>query len=396
MLALKRNFSPSVQASSELKKYNKCANIKVWKIAELRWNEVVKEEFKIVRTLFSPRNQSDVNYAYRGPKYYLTRPELTPYERTNRLVGKIDRGLDSKIIIFNNETKVDRPVVLSSDGHAVAPRSDGGVWLISANKILQYDLYGNLKRLVTNPGGTRLISVNDNGAWILSLTHAWFLDSNGTVQGSWLWNGFHNSIGINKSLCRLEGKSIRCLEPNGKESFSQFDWMQSTPRGSLLFLSTDTILVGDRYQLYRYEKNGTDDKLVLYNAGLTAQGEAFVSIQSDDNWSDVCISNGTSRRILSSYDNPSFKSPTHPGLQVVAVDEDRTLVYAFDKAIWYKGSKLESSFLVNEEIYRSKILPYSWLMPISQNSISVRALDETIVVSSSGSTGIAIIGLKWE
>ena len=78
---------------------------------------------------------------------------------------------------------------------------------------------------------------------------------------------------------------------------------------------------------------------------------------------------------------------------VVAVEADRTLVYGFDRAVWYKGDKIEKSFTVDDNVYRNNIFPHHWRT--STKFVTANSSDGTIIISTSGPTGIAIIGMRW-
>jgi hypothetical protein len=80
---------------------------------------------------------------------------------------------------------------------------------------------------------------------------------------------------------------------------------------------------------------------------------------------------------------------------VVAVEGDRTLVYGFDRAVWYKGEQIEKSFAVdNNNDYRNDIFPHSWGINYN-NFVTANSSDGTIIILTSGPTGMAIIGMRW-
>jgi hypothetical protein len=73
------------------------------------------------------------------------------------------------------------------------------------------------------------------------------------------------------------------------------------------------------------------------------------------------------------------------------------LAYNRDQAIWYKGTELESSFSVDFSNFREEIFPYSWNSwgAWSMFFESTITSDGTIILSTTGPSGLAVIGLRW-
>lgn len=160
-----------------------------------------------------------------------------------------------------------------------------------------------------------------------------------------------------------------------------------------MFFSDDHILTGDIAggNLGYYSTGGINAEINIENPGLTPSGDAFVSIQTDDDRTEVCLSKGMGRRFSLKYNTPSLPIPLR--LAVVAVEGEKTLVYGFDRAVWYKGDQIENSFKVGDRRYRNDIFPYAWLRSI--HFVTAKSNDGTVIISTTGQTGMAIIGMRW-
>ncbi|NJL67510.1 MAG: hypothetical protein HC894_13420 [Microcoleus sp. SM1_3_4] len=115
-------------------------------------------------------------------------------------------------------------------------------------------------------------------------------------------------------------------------------------------------------------------------------------MRTPNEWAEVCLNKGMGRRVSLKYNTQSSHIPRR--LSVVAVDGERTLVYGFDRAVWYKGEQIEKKLAVNNNHdYRNDIFPHSWIT--STNFVTANSSDGTIIISTSGPTGMAIIGMRW-
>ena len=395
-LTIKQNAFLKAQLIQETRQPQQCQRINVWKIAELKWGRPLKlnlsEERLLTNTSFSAVDYSNIP----GPKNYPSRPILIPYVNFNGIAGEIRDGgrqNDSNIILLKKTPEI---ISLPTKPYNISVRNGDGIWVLFGDRLVHYTSKGVPKLTIKNPGGTRLVSVEGNAVWLLSLTHAWFVNSDGQIRGSWQWHAFSESAGIGKSLCYLQKRFLRCLEPNGKENSTVIDWLEEKPRPSrLLSFTFDTLLTGEISSLHWHKKGKNGNILTIQNAGLTNQEDAFVSVLSSDNWADVCLPNGKSHSVPVSYRNPSFRFPPNPKLSVIAVEDDRTLTYGYDQAIWYGRDRSEQRFIVDEQKYRSEVFPYLWEVRIS-DPMTVRDSRGTVVLAASGPTGIALIGLSFK
>lgn len=207
---------------------------------------------------------------------------------------------------------------------------------------------------------------------------------------------------LGKDLCSWDWDTkprqsrLKCLTPAGQERYISLDGL-SDLSGEILAVTQNSLLTrGSR--IYTYEDRRGSQELRLDNVGLTAQDEAFVSIDTKDGQADVCLSNGTSHRVSVKYTHPSWNpSPLVPRMSVVAVEGNRTLTYGYDQAIWYKNGLIDQQFKVNDWTYRNDVFPHLWdMLKFAIPTATLNSTDGTIILSTSGATGIAIIGLQWQ
>ena len=380
-----------------------CMQLEIWTIAKQDWNNPIQLE--VVEMQPPPPEAAQVR-GIPGPKYYPVRPYIETFVSPKGLASIVVKGDEKTIPTAILASKTAKVIPLLESPGSLSARSDG-VWAISNQSSLShYDTAGALKRSVEVPG-TRIVGVEKDAVWVMSLDEAWFVSASANVRGPYQWRGFLGSIGSKQALCQLEGDTIRrvqCLEPDGKKHFIPLSLPQ-TLKGKLLSFSKDSLLTGDiaSGDLDYYITGNVSAKLTIENAGLTSTGDAFVSINTNNNeWADICMSNGTSRRLYTKYEKQdvpfsfpfihnSFPFPLK--LSVAAVEGDRTLVYGFDRAVWYKGSRVEKTFVVDDNVYRKDIFPHHWRT--ATNFVTANSSDGTIIISTSGPTGMAIIGMRW-
>jgi hypothetical protein len=367
-----------------------CQQLKIWIIAELKWNHTIRADPVEVGPL--PPDVAQVT-GRPGPKYYPVRPYIEETFANPAGLGSIvawGNGQTMPVAILVGETT--KVIQLTEPPQNLSARSDSGVW--TNYPLSHYDSTGTIKKVV-KVAGTDMIGVEGDAVWVMDFDRAWFVSSGGNVRGPYPWKGFNSSVGSGVALCTLEGDGIRrvqCLEPDGKKHFVA-PLLDRNPQGKLLAFSDNWVLTGSNVggALGYYNSTGVAVDLNIENAGITSTGEAFVSFLNDNKWADVCLSNGTSRRFSIQYNAPSVDLPLR--LSVAAVEGDRTLVYGFDRAVWYKGSQIEKSFTVDDNVYRKDIFPHHWRT--YTHFVTAKSSDGTIVISTSGPTGMAIIGMRW-
>lgn len=391
----------SYRQSEAIKKPTSCMQLEIWTIAKKEWNNPI--QLKVVEMQPPPLEAAQVR-GIPGPKYYPVRPYIETFVSPKGQASIVVKGNEQTMPTAILVSKTVKVIPLLESPGSLSARSDG-VWAISNQSPLsQYDTAGALKRSVEIPG-TRIVGVEEDAVWVMSLDEAWFVSASGKVRGPYPWTGFNSSVGSGIALCTLDGDSVgrvQCLEPDGKKYVVPIALNQPI-KGTLLSFSKERLLtVGIAGALRYYSTRSVNTDLTIENAGLTSTGDAFVSIKVDKKWADVCISNGTYRRFSVKYEKPnlpfsiplihnSFPFPLR--LNVVAVEGERTLVYGFDRAVWYNGSGIEKSFTVDDNVYRKDIFPHHWRT--APNFVTAKSSDGTIIISTSGPTGMAIIGMRW-
>jgi hypothetical protein len=378
--------------SEEPKSDMSCPKLDIWSIALLEWNNPIKLD--VVDVGWPDPSVAQITYLA-GPKSYPMRPYIKQtFANSTGLASIISQGDGETLPVAVLIGKTTRIIKLLKPPGNLSARSDGGVW--TNYPLSHYDSTGALKRVVEQVSGVQLVGAQQDAVWVIDLDRAWFVNAEGDVRGPYPWGGFYASVGSKQALCHLNRDATRrveCLEPDGKKRYPPL----SLPRertGGLLSFSNDGLLTGNITggSLNYYNTGGLAAKLTIENAGLTPTGDAFVSVRVDDEWADVCVSNGISQRVSLKYDDP-LRFPIPLRLSVVAVEGERTLVYGFDRAVWYKGSRPETSFTVDDKRYRNDIFPHHWRT--STNFVTANSSDGTIILSTSGPTGMALIGMRW-
>ena len=133
--------------------------------------------------------------------------------------------------------------------------------------------------------------------------------------------------------------------------------------------------------------NGTAPVHTRWYLGADAPGDAFISGRSDG-VVDMWLDDGTHRQ----YRLPS-DAPEQGALRAVALDGARTLIYGLDFGAWYQGDHIDRRFVVDEPVYRTEIFPHLWGLASSAHTTS--GPDGTVVLSTTGPGGLALIGLRW-
>ncbi|MBW4491754.1 MAG: hypothetical protein KME26_01305 [Oscillatoria princeps RMCB-10] len=380
---------------------SKCQNLSIWTIAFFKWNNPIKQELVEAKPL--PPEAAQIT-GIPGPKYYPLRPYIETSASPGGLASTFHKGDGETmpVAIWVGETA--RVIPLPEPPLGLSARRDGGVWMITHRDLLfHYDSTGAVKHTLKVPG-TDMVGVEGDAVWIVSSSRkqAWFVSADGDIKGPYPWEGFNSSIGSGEALCQLEGENprrVQCLEPDGKKRYVPLS-LSENPSGMLQSLTDDALLTValGTVPLSYYSTRGVTADLVVQNVGLTAAGDPFVSVGVDDNWvednwADLCLSNGVVKRFSTKYDNIFWPKGYKLRLNVVAVEGEKTLVYGFDRAVWYRGERVEKSFLVWDRRYRNDVFPYAWRA--HRNFLTVKSSDGTVILSTSGPTGMAIIGLRW-
>ncbi len=196
------------------------------------------------------------------------------------------------------------------------------------------------------------------------------------------------------ALCQydaIQPQQLKLLEPDGKESVVSFSFSLQ-PREQVLFLNKNELLTLDIFSLKYYNKaSGFTTQLDIENAGLTESGQAFVAIRADKDSAEIYLENGTLKRIPLKYEDSTGYTTK---FTVSARSDQRVLLTNYFRAVWYDGNIIQTTFSLDEERYRSDVFPHAWDMTRFYLEPTV-TYDGTLILSTTGPSGMAIIGLRW-
>ncbi|AFZ28101.1 hypothetical protein Cylst_6133 [Cylindrospermum stagnale PCC 7417] len=374
----------------------KCPQVKLWQIAFLKWDDLIKLEVEE----WQPSVSGAFNYnAYPGPKKMPVRPFLNPFVSPGGIAGSLETASQTTSVVVRLG-KNPKLIQLPNPPLSLGTRKDGGLWVDSKGTTGLYNADGKQVRTIKTIS-TNFISVEQDAIWLISADKkAQFVDADGNVKGPYPWDGLNNYSGHGQSLCQLKSANparIKCLEPDGKQRFFSLS-LSEPPGGQILQWTNQKLWTVSGRDLIIYQDliTGVKSKLEIANAGITTTGDVFVSVKTNDQWTEVCISDGSSRWVPISYGFSPIAGMNLSGrLYVMAIDKQRTLVYNYDLALWYKGDKIEERFVVDENNFRNRIFPHAWIFNPNSHLENAKSSDGTVVLSASGPTGIVLIGLRW-
>jgi hypothetical protein len=189
-------------------------------------------------------------------------------------------------------------------------------------------------------------------------------------------------------LCALEKpapRRVRGVTPGGEEHLFALSASVENFENLLAFSMVEALTMTSS-RLRRYSEGGVSAEVIVQAAGVSTEGEPFLSGRKGD-WVSVYLSGGRVRQLRLPPD-----APQQGAVCAVAVEGNRSLVYGLDFAAWYDGDQLEESFKVDEERYHNDIFPHLWSLAVPR--FATAAPDGTVVLSASGLNGIALIGLR--
>ncbi|HLP87610.1 MAG TPA: hypothetical protein VK184_03255 [Nostocaceae cyanobacterium] len=403
--------------SQTIQEQEKTVNrIEVKLIAKINWNNVVDKS-----ELPPPRPPGAATFEFRKPKNQI---EINLLPRYGFMTFASPGGLASLIyvigyktlpfaILTGEETKI---IKLPEDPISLSARSDGGVWVLHQLELAHYDATGKKVKAIDTNIGSRLVGVEGDGVWLTPWGYypesVLYVNANGEVKGPYPWQLKDPFRGIGKSLCGWTYKQnleILCLDPDGNQEIINFPHIKFTDElvdnnierfRNVIYFNNQEVIIRNMLYLHHFNASGKSDKIFMAGTGLTASGEAFVSTYGDDNWTDVYISDGTKRRVPVTENN-STKSPYIPKIaRVFAIDSNHIFVSENNYVLRYQGEELESSYIIdNEEKFEREIYARNWQrtdlmfqnLPIAPEITP----DGTIILSVSGPSGFAIIGVRW-
>lgn len=374
-----------------------CQNLQIWKIAELQWNNPIQLELSQAKP---PPPDAGQIVGIPGPKRYQIRPYLKPFVSPVGLTNIVYKGSGEAMPLAISISNSINIIPLPEKPLNLAARSDGEIWVNTQyGELLHYDKTGLLQNAIKEVRGSRIIGAEKDAIWVINPgpKQAFFVTAKGDVKGPYTFEGLLKVQTLGLALCDLlqqNTATIKCLYPNGSEKIYPLSF--SLKRTEILLSFTDnqvlTMTLGGS-PITSYKTGHQPANIYINNAGLTSDGDAFIFNRLDDKWGELCVSNGLSRRLPIEYNNPNFSIGISFTLAAVAVEGEKTLLFGLDRATWYKGDKIESSFVVDEESFVKYVFPHLWLS--NSESITAKSDDGTIILSTTGPSGMAIIGLRW-
>lgn len=374
----------------------KCPKIKIWKIAFIEWNKQLP--LRVVEELQPYPDGAYGNSNVPDPKHKPMRPYVETYANSTGIAGEMKLGNYQETgIVFQIKENLIKFIKLPSEPITLSMRQDGGIWVKHYGELLLYNALGKQVR-VLDGYGTDMVNVESDAVWLINFEKtASFVSATGDVSKSYPWDGFNTSSARGQNICRLNIQNqgyIECLEPNGKQNSISLPFSKNA-HGKILNFTDKNIFTLGYNKLSYYDNKGIEAELQIQNAGLTTNGEPFISLERDDDWSEVCLSNATSKFVPVKYDATHLKKKNFiiTNMIVAAVDNERTLTFNYDRAEWVRGNRIEST-IIDENSYRKKVFPYIWSLS-SGDLQPLNADDGTVIMSATGPNGIALIGLKW-
>ena len=361
---------------------NNCA-IKLAPVAKLEWNNPLQLE---VVEIEPPVGGSFL--ALPGPKRRPVRPYLEPLASPGGIAARVLRG-DGKVmpvaVIVGETPKV---MELPHPPIALSMRKDGGVWVLNHEGLVHRDGTGMEVQSV-HISGITLVGGKENAVWVVGLNDAWFVEATGAIRGSYPWKGGFSSAGFEDRLCTLdkrEPRPVRCLNPNGEERLINLSFSPE-PFEQLLAFQDDKMVTITASKLRRYNTEGVTAELTVQSAGLTADGDVFLS-GSKDREITLCSNQGIEKLFHLPSDIPA------PGvIPVVAVEGKRSIAYGLDRAIWYDRDRIENTFIVDEDSYRNDVFPKLWSLGTPR--FATAKSDGSVVLSATGPSGLVLISIQW-
>ena len=374
----------STLSLTEVSVSKKDFTIKLSTIAELEWNKLPGMD---VVEVHPPKGGSF--FELPGPKSIPVRPYLEPFINSNGVAARLLQGDGQVMPVAILAKETPSIVELPEPPLALSMRQDGSIWVLNREELVHSSISGETIHTLSLSGMT-LVSGKGDSVWVVGLDSTWFVTGDGSISGPYPWQGGFGSVSYGDSICALEKKKPRkvtCLSSSGQEQLSTLSFIPQLFEQFLAF-NQNIAVTKTSSQLRIYAPNGVTANLVVQAAGLTKDGDAFISGSQDGK---VALLTNKGKKFLPL---PSISLETQGAYPIVAVVDERSLVYGLDQGIWYVGEEVESIFDVSEEKYRQDIFPYQW--KLGGNNFAAANSDGIVVLSASGSTGLVLISLQWE
>ena len=269
----------------------------------------------------------------------------------------------------------------------MSARADGGVWLLTHDRVLHVD--GESTVATTVPyRAAALAGVRKDAVWAVGLGDAAYISARGSLAGPFPWTGGLHVAGSGDALLAIDPRApgrLCAMYPDGSTevlaewpSSDRFEWLVSRTDRCTITISGAT--------LHCRTAEGTST-IAIQSAGLTEpNGEPFGSARDGDNV-NVWQADGTRTQLPL----PSGAPPV-TAIRAVARSGRHTLVYGGDFAAWYNGTRMERSFDVDDEAQEREVFPRAWNLA-GQPSVAAYAAD-SVLLSAAGPAGAVLIALS--
>lgn len=346
--------------------------------AHLRWDPSLPPEAAV------PDPGPDAGaFGVPGPTRIPARPRA---ELSAGAAGTVARILDPDGLPRPRAVWMDGPgtrLDLPGPPLSLAPRADGGVWSLQRDGLHHVSAAGAVVSSVPM-AGVRLLAAPGDGVWVLGLDAAWRVEDGGVVAGPDDWRDPFGSCAWEGRLCRLERggpPGVRCLDATGGSTVRAMAG-EPGPFERLVSVDGEAVLTATASRLRRYGADGAMTELAMAGAGLTAAGDPFLATR--DGEATLLYAGGAPQRRL---------SPSAAGLpadaSVLAVDGERVLLWAGDRAAWMAGETVERAFEATDASYAAEIFPHAWRA--DEPYPFVAGGDGAILVAATGPSGMAVL-----
>ncbi len=346
--------------------------------AHLRWDQAVPPEVAVV----GPQPGAGA-FGVPGPTRIPTRSRA---EVSAGEAGTVARILGPDGLPRPRALWVDGPgtrVELPGAPLSLAPHADGGVWSLQRDGLHHVAADGAVVSSVP-ASGVRLLGASGGGVWVLGLDGAWRVEAGGDVAGPYDWRDPFGSCAWDGRLCRLERGSppgVRCLDAAGRSTLREMA-AEADPFERLVSVDGEVVLTSLAHTLRRRGAGGAVAELAMAGAGLTAAGEPFLATRD-----------GETLLLHAGGALPRRLSPSRAGLAadsyVLAVDGERVLLWAGDRAAWMAGETVERALEATDASYAAEIFPHAWRADEPYPFAGGR--DGAVLLAATGPSGIAIL-----
>ncbi|GIG22109.1 hypothetical protein Cch01nite_28330 [Cellulomonas chitinilytica] len=270
---------------------------------------------------------------------------------------------------------------------ALAPRADGGLWMLGADGLRAVGGDGVAGPALPVPG-VAAVAADGDAVWVVGLDEAVLVGADGSVVVRAPWADPLGSVGLGGGLGRLDaGEPARVLRlaPDGTLGTTPLPGVLS-PFERLVRASAGTFLTSTVGELVRYDDEDVAAHLTWAGAGLSTDGDAFAATVAGGRASVSRGDGGVAVLDLAGAGVPQGR--------VVAVRDDDVLVWDGSAAAWFRDGEVHRTIDVDDAVFADQVFPHAWRADAPYPFVA--GPDGTVLVASSGPTGAAVLAVRWE